>query len=307
MKQKQLITWRRGTRRKLTDGVWDGLQALPAFVPGRGLGADWPLPPLNSENVPLHMSPEALPALLSIYEEYVDRYLVSLDYDMAPRRWLRSKVPAHPGVLEYVFPLLTGAAAIQVVEVMLIRLVWLIQQGCKGITTALEDDEISAVTLIGPIGIWDGNQVLYRFKPGVTIRGHIGQALSVGHAKVFSNAVKKLYEASSDEGKLALTLLSTRLRAKELLQGFYSDALLTSESLGYKHSIEDKILAIELAIRRNRNPAEVLQTLLVPEYLSAKEFRHTFKIPWKQEDRDKVSGDYLIGLMPAVRGVLEKA
>lgn len=303
-----LIKWRRGSRAGLLARVKSGMEQLPDFVSGRGLGVDWPLPPLTPENLPISMAPEALPALVAVYEEYVDRYLVTCDYDQSPRTWLRSAIPADPGILEYVFPLLSGAAADCAIEVMLVRLVWLIQQAPGLASAILTPDEITATTSTGTLGIREGNKVQYRFaEGGLSIYGHLGfdAALRAGHTKVFNNAMKRLNGALDEEGRVALTLLSTRLRTKPLLKALYGDPQMVIEGLGFKQSVEDKVLSIELALMRNERPADVLLRVLVPEHMSARECREMFGIPWKQSDRDKVPGAALVEKMPLLRQILE--
>lgn len=301
----QPIRWRVGCHEPLISAVREGANPPPPYVAGRGLGENWPLPALNTTNAPLRMAPEALPALVSAYEEYIDRYLVEHDYDVPPRRWLHDNIPAEPGVLEFVFPLLKGSASAFVAEVLLIRLVWLIQQ-CPGLVPYTSPSEIIVTTTVGQVGI-RGGSILYRFQPGgVKLINPVvvACALSEGHIRVFSNAMNRLYKALDGAGKSALTLLAMRLRTKTLLRRFYDDGLVTGGMLSSARSMDDKILNIELALQRSTAPADTLMKMLVPEHLTMKEFRTLFRVPWAKHERSKVTSDYLIRKMPLVRKIL---
>lgn len=303
-----LIKWRKGCREAQLGVIRSSAHPLPEYKPGRGLGVNWPLPELNATTAPLFVAHTALPALVGAYEEYVDRYFVSLDYDVPPRRWLHDNVPADPGVLECVFPLLDGSAAYVAKEVLLIRLVWLIQQ-CPGLVPFTSPTEIVVATTVGRIGVSNG-EVLYRFSHmPVKLSQHvvIPLALSVGYIRVFSNAMNTLYDKLDTAGKEALTLLAVRVRTKSLLRCLYDDGLVTGSHLSYMRSFDDKILSIELALQRSTTPADTLMSMLVPEYLSRKEFIRLFEVPWKKEQRNKYSSDYLIRKMPLVRKILAAA
>lgn len=302
-----LIKWRQGGQASRLSVV-RAAGPLPAYTAGRGRGRAWPLPPLNSANAAVYMAESALPALLAAYEEYVDRYLVSHDYDRPPRRWLHENVPADEGVLDYVFPLLTGSSEVFATEVFLIRLVWLIQQypGLEPLTTPTE---IIVNTTLGPIGIRNG-RILFRFVPGgvpVPYATLISSSLAVGHLRVFNKALNSLYTHLKSEERLALTMLLVRVRPKSLLKKLYDDGLVTGSHLGFMRSIDDKILSIEAAVLRSPCPADTLETIMVPEYLSKKEYRQVFHIPWSREKRKAITGQYLIRRMPLVRQYLETA
>lgn len=303
-----LIKWRRGGIAPLVGSLKASAVRLPPFVPGRGSGSNWPLPPLNDANAPVFISDNALPALVGVYEEYVDRYIENHDFDRPARRWLHENVPAEGGVLEYVFPILYGSASAFAAEVQLIRLVWLIQR-CPGLTPFTSSTEMLVNTTVGKIGI-EGDRALYRFNPeGVPLRHGvlISSALSVGHVRVFSKGLNKMYKALDDEGKTTLTLLSTRVRAKPLLRMFYDDGRVTGGFLSSMHRINDKMFSIESALLRSENPAETLRSMLVPEYLSPQEFRTLLKVPWKKEHRARIDAEYLLRKMPLVQKLLEDA
>lgn len=303
-----LIYWRRGCRDSLVRAIRAEASPFPRYEPGRGLGENWPLPPLNEANAPLHVPKEALSALVGVYEEYVDRYLDTHDFEVPPRRWLHDNVPADEGVLEYVFPLLEGAAAPYAAEVLLVRLLWLIQQ-CPGLVPFTSPTEILVTTTVGRIGV-SGGRALYRFKPDGVPLVHgplISRSLELGHIRVFTRAMCNLYEILSDERRRDLTLLATRLRNKALLRLLYDDGLVTGSYLSKMRSLDDKILSIEQALLRSKTPADTLQAALVPEYLDPKEFRTLFDIPWKREARAAVSAGHLIRKMPRLRKILETA
>lgn len=304
---EHLIKWRKGCRESLLGVIRSALDKLPQYKPGRGQGANWPLPSLSTTNTPLFVSPQALPALVSIYEEYVDRYFVSHDYIAPPRRWLHDNVPADPGVLEYVFPLLTGSASASAREVLLIRLVWLIQQ-CPGLVEFRSSNEIVVTTTVGTIGV-TGDRVLYRFSPEpVRLLNPVSVtlALAAGHIRVFDRTMNELYQRLDAPGRIALTLLASRIRTKALMRCLYDDGLVTGSHLSYMRNLDDKILSIELALRRSECPADTLMNVLVPEYLTRKEYLSLFGIPWKRELRNKFTADYLIRKMPLVRQILSQ-
>lgn len=304
-----LIKWRRGCRDTLFEVVHRGMQSLPrfpAYEPGRGRGLNWPLRTLDTESAPMYFGAGSLPALLATYEEYVDRYLVSHDFDVPPRRWLHANVPADEGLLEYVFPLFTGPSAAYAVEILLVRLAWMIQQH-PGSVCVDEPDGIVALTPVGKVGISRG-VAHYRFREGgVRLLKPVSTsaALSGGHIRVFGRALNKLYEALDDEGKEALTLLVTRLRAKLLLRRLYGDSPVTISYLDKLRSINDKILSIEQLLMRSDCPADALRDVLVPEHLDAKEYRTLFDIPWNLQERCGVPAQRLIHKMPLVRQFLE--
>lgn len=302
-----LIKWRRGQKNTLASQI-QKTGALPAFAPGRGRGESWPLPPLNAANAPLFMAEAAMPALVEVYEEYVDRYLVALDYDCPPRHWLHQRVPADSGVLDCVFPLLTGTADRYATEVLLIRLVWLIQQ-CPGLVPMTTSTEILVSTSVGTIGI-EGGRALTRFVPGgvpLTAGVLIAPSLACGHLRVFNRALNALYQSLSGGDRDALVRLYLRTKPKELLRMLYDDGLVTGGYLSAQRRIDDKILSIEAALMRSKAPADTLQAILVPEYLSIKEYRQVFGIPWKKKDRDKITSDRMLRKMPLVRSYLESA
>jgi len=304
-----LIKWRKGSREGLVNAIRAEADPLPTYQPGRGLGQNWPLPPLNPENVPLYVSPDALSALVSVYEEYVDRYIVTHDYGVPPRRWLHDHVLADPGVLEYVFPLLEGDQAVFATDAFLVRLVWLIQQ-YPGLSPLVMPAEITVNTTVGRIGIKDG-RVLSRFVPtdGYQLLNpiRIDRALGCGHVRVFNNAMNNLYRRLSGEGRITLTLLGSRIATKTLLRLLYSDGLVTGSALSGMRSLDDKVLSVELALQRSSKPTDTLQDILVPDMLTMKEYRILFGIPWKQADREKITSEHLMRKMPLVRRILEAA
>lgn len=302
------ISWRRGCRDSLVSAIRAEASPLPRYEPGRGLGENWPLPQLNTETAPLHVPASTLPALVSVYEEYVDRYLDTHDYDTPPRRWLHDNVPADAGVLEFVFPLLEGPAAPYAAEILLVRLIWLIQQ-CPGLVPFTSPTESLVTTTVGRIGIANG-RILYRFKPEGVPLVHgtlISLGLEAGHIRVFNKAMSNLYARLGAEGRRALVMLATRTRTKALLRLLYDDGLVTGAYLGKMRSIDDKVLSVEMAVLRSKTPAETLCLILVPEYLTASEFRTLFDIPWKRQARDAIKGTHLIRKMPLVRKILESA
>lgn len=302
-----LIKWRRGCREVHLSAVRAALNPLPPYHPGRGRGVNWPLPPLSAENAPLFVAREALPALISVYEEFVDRYFVSHDYSVTPRRWLHDNTPADPGVLEVIFPLLRGSAAASAKEVLLIRLVWLIQQ-CPGLVPYTSAEEILVTTTVGPIGVSNGT-ILYRFQPEPVRMAHpvvIPLALAAGHIRVFDRTMNELYRRLDDAGRLALTLLASRVRTRALMSCLYDDGLVTGSHLSHKRTLDDKILSIEGALLRSDCPADALMKILVPEYLAPKEFLRLFGVPWKMSERCKFSANYLISKMPLVRQILSQ-
>lgn len=304
-----LILWRRGCRDALLSTVKAEAEHLPPYQPGRSDGENWPLPPLSEETAPLFLAEAALPMLISVYEEYIDRYLVAKDFDCPPRRWLHDNVQAGPGVLEFVFPLLEGPLAEHAVEVLLVRLVWLIQR-CPGLVPYTSATEAVVTTSVGIIGVRDGT-VLYRFIPqGVPLshKALISRHLALGHIRVFTSALNRLYAKLSEEGRRALTLLAVRSGSnKKLLRQLYDDGLVTGSYLSSFHSVNDRLMSIEQAVQRSAYPAETLQQILVPEYLAPEEYRTLFRIPWARHRRERVTSQYLISKMPLVRQVLNQA
>lgn len=299
-----LIKWRKGSRAGLLKAL--RLHTMPVYIPGRGPGLNWDLPAISEETVPLTVSKGALPALVGAYEEYVDRYLITHDYTCQPRRWLHDHVPADAGVLEYVFPILSGSAGTFAAEVQLIRLIWLIQQ-CPGLEPITTPTEMTVNTTVGKIGIRDG-RALFRFNPEGIALGYgvlLSLGLGVGHIRVFSNALNRAYESLDSAGKEALTLTTTRLRTKPLLRSLYDDGTVTAGSLEGMSRVSDKLLSMELALSRSESPAKTLQTMLVPEYMSPQEFRTLFDIPWSHARRASVTSEQLLRKMPLVQRLLE--
>lgn len=301
-----LILWRRGCRDALLAVVKSEAEHLPPYQPGRSGGENWPLPPLNEETAPLFLAEASLPMLISVYEEYIDRYMVTRDYDCPPRRWLHDNVAADSGVLEFVFPLMEGPLAEHAVEILLVRLIWLIQR-FPGLVPYTSSTEAVVTTTVGLIGIRNGT-VLYRFRPeGVPMqqRPVISRCLAQGHIRIFTAAMNRMYDELSAEGKHALTLLAVRSGSnKKLLRQLYDDGLVTGSYLSSFHSVNDRIMSIELALQRSKNPADTLQQVLVPDHLSPEEYRTLFKIPWAKKRRERVTSNDLIRKMPLVRQVL---
>ena len=107
----------------------------------------------------------------------------------------------------------------------------------------------------------------------------------------------------------ATALSSGALRSgsnKKLLRLLYDDGLVTGSYLSSFHSINDRVMSIELAILRSPCPADTLQQMLVPEYLSPEEFRTLFRIPWSRKRRALITSNYLISKMPLVKQVLNQ-
>lgn len=297
-----LIKWRRGSRKPHLKVIRDDPRGLPPYQPGRGLGKHWALPPLSPTTVPVYLAHGAQAALVGIYEEYVDRYIESDDYECPPRHWLHARVPADKGILEYVFPL--GASA----EALLVRLVWLIQQ-CPGLKPVVYENEIRVNTVVGEIGIKE-NRVLTRFKPeGVLLTGQVwvSACLALGHIRVFTNGLNAAYAHLGEAGQQALTIVATQVRAKVLLRMLYDDGQVTGSALSGMGRITDRILSVEQALLRSDSPSDTLQSVLVPEHLSVREYRTLFGIPWKRESRSNITSDYLIRKLPLVRSFIESA
>lgn len=300
------ITWKRGTREPLFRALRHVKEDLPRYAPGRGKGVNWPLPCLSEDTAPVRVPVEARPGLISLYEEYLDLYFVTCDATDKPRKWLHDRVPAEAGVLEHVFPLLPGETEHDKAAILLVRLVWLIQQA-GGLPIGLTSEEATVLTPAGRLGVQDG-MAYSRFVPeGVPLDfpAKPVTALHKGMVRVFNNAMNAMYAAFGDLDRHALTMLATRTPTRLILQRFYSDTDLTKDSLGRMKASADRIFSIELALSRSEKPADVLQQILVPAYITLPEFRQLFEIPWKKEDRDKIGADHLIRKLPALREILQ--
>lgn len=300
-----LVKWRKGCRSALLREIEGAVPRLPDYIPGRGLGANWELPPLSTETAPIYVSTLALAALVAAYEEYVDRYLVTHDYSIPARRWLHENIPADAGVLEYLFPIISGNLPVFIAEVYLVRLTWLIQQ-CPGLGPVTSLTERWVNTTVGGIG-FRGGRILYRFNPeGIPLAyPHVTDvAMGIGHMRVFNNALNRIYAALPGGSKPSLALLSTRTRTKVLLRTLYSDGLVTYGYIDRKASTDDKLLSIEQAVLRSKNPAETLQQVLVPDLLSVREYRTLFGIPWGKAQRVGITAEHLIRKMRLVRELL---